>query len=337
MKKKILALFVGFCAMAVLCGCGRISNDKITIKRYKGLKVEVAKSQKVTDKDVNSKINSEILALGTKVAIRNRAAEKGDVVYIDYVGTVDGVEFYGGSADDYVLELGSDSFFIDRFEKGIIGRKPGETFVLNLKFPETYKANPSLAEKPVVFQVTFEGIVPGLTEGLVKKLSEKAETIEEYKKEIRKELEASKKDEAQADLEKKVWQKLVQNCEVKEYPKDKIKEYTEQYQSQYEAYAATYAMTVGEVIKQEYGVSLEQLVKDKICSELAMELIVEKEEIVVTAKDYEQELKKLAAKYNYDDPKAFEEFVGEANLKQTLLQEKVTEFLINNCKQVEGE
>lgn len=337
MKKRIRVLFVGFCAMAVLCGCGKISNDKITIKRYKGLKIEIAKSQKVTDEDVDSKIQSEILALGTKVSNRNRKAEEGDVVYLDFVGTVEGVEFYGGSADDYVLELGSDSFFIDKFEEGIIGRKPGETFVLNLTFPETYKENPSLAQKPVVFKVTFEGIVPELTEGLVKKLSANAETIEEYKKEIRKELEASIKDEAQAELEKQVWQKLIQNCEVKEYPKDKIKEYTEQYQSQYQAYASTYAITVGEVIKQEYGVTLQQLVKNKICSELAMELIVEKEGLAVTAKEYEQELKKLATEYNYDDPKAFEEFIGEANLKQILLQERVTDFLINNCKQVEGE
>ena len=337
MKKRMVALFVGFCVMATLCGCGKISNDKIVIKRYKGLKVEKVQSQKITDEDVESQIQSEILALGTKEAVRNRVAEEGDVVYVDYVGTVDGVEFYGGRADDYVLELGSNSFFIDRFEEGIIGRKPGETFVLQLVFPETYQENPSLAQKTVVFQVTFEGIVPGLTEGLVKKLSTKAETVEEYKKEVRKELEASAEEKVKAELENRVWRKLIEHCEVKEYPKDKIKEYTEQYQSQYKEYAATYAMTVEEVIKREHGVSLEQLVKDKICSELAMELIVEKEEITVTAKDYEQELKKLAAEYNYDDPEAFEEFIGEVNLKQTMLKQSVTEFLINNCKQVESE
>ena len=279
MKNRITSLFIGFCLVALLCGCGRISNEQIVIKRYKGLKVEAVEPASVTDEDVEAKIQSEILSLGTKVAIRERAAEEGDSVYIDYVGTVDGVEFYGGTAEDYVLELGSQSFFVKGFENSIIGRKPGETFELHLAFPEEYNANPSLAGQPVVFQVTLDGIVPYLTEGLVSKLSDDAETIEEYKEEVRKDLEASAEKEAQKELEQKVWEALVENCEVEEYPKDKVDKYTKELQSQYEAYASMYDMEVEDVVEKEYGIPLIQVVYNKICKELAMELIAKEEQL----------------------------------------------------------
>lgn len=279
MKKRIILLCIGFCLVVLMCGCGRISNEQIVIKRYKGLKVEEVKEVSVTDEDVEAKIQSEIILLGTKVAIRERAAEEGDFVYVDYVGTVDGVEFYGGTAEDDVLELGSQSFFIKGFEDGIIGHKPGETFELHLAFPEEYNANPSLAGRPVVFTVTLDGIVPHLTEGLVSKLSEDAETIEEYKEEVREDLEAAVKEEEQNDLEQKVWDALIENCEVKEYPKDKVKEYTEELQSQYEAYASMYDMEVEDVVEKEYGIPLIQVVHNKICKELAMELIAKEEQL----------------------------------------------------------
>lgn len=279
MKNRITSLFIGCCLVALLCGCGRISNEQIVIKRYKGLKVEAVELATVTDEDVEERIQWEILSLGTKVAIRERAVKEGDTVYVDYVGTVDGVEFYGGSAEDYVLELGSKSFFIQGFENSIIGHKPGATFELHLKFPEEYSANPSLAGQPVVFNVTLDGIVPYLTEGLVSKLSESAETIEEYKEEVREDLEASAEKEAQKDLEQKVWDALIKNCEVKEYPKDKVKEYTEELQSQYQAYASMYDMEVEDVVEKEYGIPLIQVVRNKICKELAMELIAEEENI----------------------------------------------------------
>lgn len=85
-------------------------------------------------------------------------AKDGDTVNIDYTGYLDGEAFDGGSTDGAGadLELGSDTY-IDGFEDGIVGHKVGETFDLNLTFPENY-GNSDLAGKDVVFTVTLNGI-----------------------------------------------------------------------------------------------------------------------------------------------------------------------------------
>ena len=90
---------------------------------------------------------------------QTEAAENGDKVNIDYTGYMDGEKFEGGSTDgqgtDLVLGSGS---YIDGFEDGVVGHKVGETFDLNLKFPDDYKVNTELAGKDVTFEVTLNGV-----------------------------------------------------------------------------------------------------------------------------------------------------------------------------------
>lgn len=338
MKKKVVILIVGICLLAIMYGCVNrgISNDKITIKQYKRLKVEKVEAEKVTDETVESKIQSQIQLLGPQVAIKNRPAQEGDFVFVDYVGMVDGVEFHEGTQKDAVLELGSKSFFIDGFEEGVIGHMPGDTFELSLVFPKTYENNPSLAEKTVIFTITLDGIVQELTEGLLPKLSQEAKTIEEYKQQIREELVISNDERAQSELEQRVCEALIEKCEVKEYPKDKIEKYTDEITSQFSQYASVYGMKVEEVVEQFYGVSLKQKVKEMICLEYAIELIAEKEKLTITTKNYEADLEKLVAQYNYDDLKEFEKAMGKEKLEKIILQRRVVEFLMSNCKQVKA-
>mgnify|MGYP000361561996 FL=1 len=126
----------------------------------------------VTDTDVEDSINSTLQTKSTQNDITDRPAQEGDVVTIDYEGKKDGVAFDGGTAQDQQLELGSGSF-IDGFEDGIVGHNIGETFDLNLTFPEDYKSE-DLAGQAVVFTVTLdkisEVIVPELTDELVAEL-----------------------------------------------------------------------------------------------------------------------------------------------------------------------
>ena len=99
----------------------------------------------------------------TKAATLNTetdtVAENGDKVNIDYTGYMDGEKFEGGSTDgqgtDLVLGSGS---YIDGFEDGVVGHKVGETFDLNLKFPDDYKLNTELAGRDVTFEVTLNGV-----------------------------------------------------------------------------------------------------------------------------------------------------------------------------------
>ena len=130
-----------------------------------------------SSEDVEEQINSLLSQYSTTNEVTGRAAASGDTVNIDYVGSVDGVEFSGGSATGYSLTLGSGSF-IDGFEDQIVGHKPGETFDVNVTFPDGYSDSTdadgntvTLSGKDAKFVVTLnyisEEVLPELTDAWV--------------------------------------------------------------------------------------------------------------------------------------------------------------------------
>lgn len=157
---------------------------------YKGIKLPKIEYN-VTDEDVDVRIKAELTQASRRVTV-DRPAENGDTVVIDYVGTVDGVEFEGGKAEKYELKLGSNTF-IPGFEDGLIGVNAGEERDVNVKFPEEYHAE-NLKGKDAVFHVTVHEVtteeIPELTDEFVKDRG-RYETVEEYKAGIRQMLETS--------------------------------------------------------------------------------------------------------------------------------------------------
>ena len=124
----------------------------------------------MSDSDIDEYISSNILSnYKTTNEITNRAAENGDTVNIDFAGSIDGVAFDGGTGSDYDLTLGSGTF-IDGFEDQIVGHMPGETFDVNVTFPDDYQAT-NLAGKDAVFATTLnyinEDVTPDLTDDWV--------------------------------------------------------------------------------------------------------------------------------------------------------------------------
>ena len=124
----------------------------------------------VSDSDIDNYISNNILSnYKTTNEITNRAAENGDTVNIDFAGSIDGVAFDGGTGSDYDLTLGSGTF-IDGLEDQIVGHMPGETFDVNVTFPDDYQAT-NLAGKDAVFATTLnyinEDVTPDLTDDWV--------------------------------------------------------------------------------------------------------------------------------------------------------------------------
>ena len=181
MKKKILAaaLVMSMMFSAVACDdIGGLKDKSVDgSKVYKGTEytsevklcdikgLTVAESAAtVTDEKVRETeylllTNTTYGALDlTNIGHKEGTVEMYDVVNIDYVGTVDGVEFEGGSAEGYELPIGSGTF-IDGFEDGLIGVNSGETVALNITFPEDYSNNTDLAGKEAVFTVTVNYIL----------------------------------------------------------------------------------------------------------------------------------------------------------------------------------
>ena len=179
-----------------------------------------------TEEKVQSQIDSLLSQNTTTQQITDRAAADGDTVNIDYVGTVDGVAFTGGTYSGYSLTLGSGSF-IDGFEDQIVGHKPGETFDVNVTFPDGYSDSTDaegnavvLSNKKAVFSVTLnyisEEILPELTDAWVEEnfsSTDGVHTVEDLRAEYQQML-------YQNNLNTAVMDYLLANSTFKDLPKE---------------------------------------------------------------------------------------------------------------------
>lgn len=351
MKKKMLSLAAGMCVTALLLtGCSsEISNDYVTISKYKGVEVEKVKDVKITDELVDKEIQALLEDEATTIEVKDRAAKDGDIVNIDFVGKMDGVAFDNGSAKNQECEIGSDTY-IDGFEAGIIGHSIGETFDLNLKFPEVYPQSPDKAGKDCVFTITLNGIkekvVPELTDELVQEFSDTAKTVEEYRSEVKKQMEEYVKSTNETKLRENVTKAIMDNTQVTKYPKDRLKNMQEKIHAQYEEMAEYYNLEFEEFLTQYMNMTEEtfnsQLIKaakDQIKQQMAMELIAEKAEIDVSDKVLEKRYEQFAVDYGFESveelKKVMKDNESEEDLKAMAVTEEVMEWLIENCKQVE--
>jgi trigger factor len=139
---------------------------------FSGIELERLKAQ-VPDKDVDEALERIAKANREQKPIDPpRAAQKGDALKLDFVGSVDGVEFPGGKAEDYVLELGSGSF-IPGFEDQLVGAEVGKPFDVKVTFPAEYGA-PELAGKDAVFKCTVKEILEFVDKPIDDELAKKS-------------------------------------------------------------------------------------------------------------------------------------------------------------------
>ncbi len=188
---------------------------KIILGDYKNLKVSVEKTT-VTAEDVNEIIEKMRTSTAEKKEVK-RAAKMGDEVTIDFIGKKDDVAFEGGTAKDYSLELGSNSF-IPGFEEGIVGLKTGDNKVLKLSFPDTYHVA-ELAGADVAFDTTLkkveEKVLPALDDAFAKTAGNKdVSTLKELKEDIKRELKTQKEREANEKHKDALVARLVEITEV---------------------------------------------------------------------------------------------------------------------------
>jgi trigger factor len=186
---------------------------KVTLGDYKKLKAQ-SKKVAVTAKEVDEIIERMRQGFSEKKEV-TRAAKDGDEVTIDFVGKKDDVAFDGGTAQDYVLTLGSNSF-IPGFEEGIVGKKIGDTFDLKLKFPEDYHVA-ELKGADVVFTTTLKGVKEVVLPEVNDEFAAKAgpfKTVEELKADIKRELTAQKEREAKENMKDDLVKQLVEASTV---------------------------------------------------------------------------------------------------------------------------
>lgn len=347
MKKKVVAFTLAMSMSAMLlagCQSKELSNKYATITSYKGVEVDKIDKPEVSDDDVDAQIQSTMIDHIADIT-EQRAAKEGDKAIIDFVGKKDGEAFQGGTSSNYALELGSNTF-IDGFEDGIIGHTPGETFDLNLTFPENYQST-DLAGQEVVFTVTLNGFLPELSDDIVKILADKSETVEEYKKEVKNDLQATKDESYESSLKEAAWNAILDNTEVKEYPEDKVQEYIDMMNEQYETMASYYNMEFEDFLtnymkmdQDTYDEKVKEAAEKQVKSDLARDLLLDNVKKIDTSDEARQSIYEYYAEYyGYDDVDSFLEAMEDADnmdkLDALVKLEMVQNWVADNCKQVE--
>ena len=349
MKRRVLSIILCIVMVAAMAACGKKEEKKapeaceiMTIKKYVGLKISPTTNVEATDADVENSIKSSMdaMKLSTSKELKKGTVENGDIALIDYVGKKDGKEFEGGSAKDYSLTIGSNTF-IPGFETGVIGHKKGETFDLNLTFPEDYN-NADLAGQAVVFTVTIKGITrvtyPELTDEVATTLNaDTAITVDEYKAQVKNDLIVANKEALESQKKSLIWDALMKECDVYAFPEEHLQKEEEELTSNmyYMAYQYGY-QSVDAFVLDYYGVRTDVVIKNMLRQQYAIEIIAYEQELELTEEEYQKKLKEYAEQYGYDTSSEeklaeFEESITRESLEETLLYEKVTEYLLDNC------
>lgn len=274
-------------------------KPEVVFGAYKGIKFEKVEYN-VKDEDVEEELKRLQERNSRMVDVTDREVKDGDSVVIDYSGSVDGVKFDGGTAEKQTLVIGSKTF-IPGFEEQVIGMKIGEDRDINVKFPEEYHAE-NLKGKDAVFAIKLHEIkvkeLPELNDEFIKD-AVGAESLEAYKKETRERLEKQNADRAERELEDAIVKKITETSDV-EIPDALIEnqidrmvqemEYRLSYQGlKLEDYLKYMGKTMDE-FRKGYTEQATEIVK----SQLVIEGIIEREEIVATDEDVEKRVAEMA-------------------------------------------
>ena len=315
------------------------TKPEVTLGEYKGLAVDV-KPAEVTDEDVEAALKKEQEKNATLRDVDGRPVQEGDTVTLNYAGTVDGVAFEGGTANEQELVIGSHQF-IPGFEEQMVGMNIDEERDLNVKFPEAYHAK-ELAGKDAVFHVKVLSIsekeLPELNDEFASDVSE-FETLDAYKEDLKKKLLEQKEKEATAAKEDAVLAKAVENASM-EIPDPMIESQAEDMVNEFGERLQMQGMQLEQYLKYT-GMSMKQIVdqykeqaKKRIQGRLVLEAIVKAENIEATEEDVEEGLKKLAADYQMDIDKVRGFFDDESmvSYKKDLATQKALDLIVAESK-----
>ncbi len=359
MKKKIAALMVvTMVATTILAGCAsedvaeevsvsaESEDEVITAEEmlsstdydvteyvtlpedYMNLTVELTSDYEMTQEEIEDYVNNYIVSYyPLYVETDKTTVEDGDIVDIDYAGTLDGEEFDGGSGEDYKLTIGSGTF-IDGFEDGLIGQEVGTTVDLDLTFPEDYGSE-DLAGQDVVFTVTINGIMDetmidydDLTDEYVEENfgTYGMTTVDDLIADVKDTLESSNESEEQTEIQTNVLDQLMAGSTIT-YPEnlqeerqqsvdeylDEIKDAAEGYDMTYEEYVIAYSGYPDVESFEEY---IQTNSEESLDEEMILEAIVADQDISITRSEFESFVDTFVAYYGFEDVEEFYDYYG---------------------------
>lgn len=333
-NKKMLSVAMLGALLLGLTACGQdpaelvylkdFKVDKyVTLGEYTGLSTTIAYSEEITEEDIDAAIQTAALGDACVRPVEGRnVVENGDIANIDFVGTMDGEVFDGGTGADYDLVIGSGSF-VPGFEEGVEGMKVGETKDVALTFPENYYED--MAGKDVVFAVTVNSISTYDREKAREELWEQA--LEDYNSQVAYEL----LDIIQAD------------AKLKDAPSGMVDRMNQTLVNNITTQAAMYGMDAGSFVAavyggtaQEYEDTLYTYSQNVANQYLIMAAIAQKENITVTDDEVTEDIRATLGENATDaDVESAMSSVDAEAYKEYLLTMKVCDFLAENAVKAE--
>lgn len=315
-----------------------VTKPEVKLGAYKDLEVSVEASKEVTDEEVDAKLENERKNLA-ELVVKEGAAENGDTVVIDFVGSVDGVEFDGGKGENHSLELGSGQF-IPGFEDQLVGAKAGDEVEVKVTFPEDYQAT-DLAGKAAVFVTKVNEVkakeVPAFDDELAKDLDDEVETLDELKAKYRKELEAAKEIAYDDAVEGAALDLAVENAEIVELPAEMVEDEVHRAMNEFMGNMQRQGISP-EMYFQITGTTQEDLHKQyeadadkRVKTNLVIEAVAAAEGFDATEEEIQKEINDLAAEYNMEVSQV-SALLSPEMLKHDITMKKAVEVITSTAK-----
>ena len=305
-------------------------KPEVTLGEYAGLNV-TKKVKTVEDSAVDAEL-ARMQDRNGRLLTREGKAENGDTVDIDFEGFVGDTAFEGGKAEHYSLVLGSNSF-IPGFEDQLVGHAAGEEFDINVKFPEEYQAS-ELAGKDATFKIMLHEVkykeLPALDDDFAKDVSE-YDTLDELKASIRKGMEENNDRQADQQVENDLIEQVVNGMQA-EIPQAMYDSRVDELVRDFEYRLSQQGLKM-DMYLQYMGMTMDQLraqfadqAEKQVKMRLAMEAIVDKENLVTSDEEFEAEVKRIADAYKME-PEKVKSIVDADAVKKDLAVNKAIDLV----------
>ena len=309
---------------------------EVTLGQYKGLEAE-KDVKTVSEEELDREVENVRTRNARLVSVDDRAAQMGDTVDIDFDGFLDGERFDGGKAENYSLELGSNSF-VPGFEEQVAGMKIGEEKDIDITFPEDYTEN--LAGKAVVFKIKLNGIsykdLPELDDEFAKDVSE-FDTLEEYRADLRASMQKRYEEQAESAFRSLLIKKACDNMTV-EIPEVML---TDKAEEIIRNYASNFGMTDRNMpldqLRQMMGLN-DEVMKESIMpsaelqvkNDLLIDAVVKAEKLEVSDEETEEYLKRISESVKAT-PEEIKQYFGMEFAANELKKEKAVQLIFDSA------
>lgn len=318
------------------------TKQELQLGEYMNIALEAIDTT-VTDEDLLKEIEHarDNTALIEDVEDADATVENGDIVLLDFCGKKDGVAFEGGTAENYELTIGSNSF-IPGFEEGMVGMKINEEKDLNLSFPAEYHA-PDLAGADVVFTVKVNAIkrkqLAELDDDFAKDVSE-FDTLDEYKNHMREDMEKQRKEAAEATYRQQIAEKVTADSDVVA-PQSMIEKEAENYKNEINYNLSSQGLNLETYLKltnmseEDFNKDCNSRAEIGVKQQIVLDEIATRENIEVTEEEEDAEFDKLAKYYQMEKEQLKQIFMVQGqmeSLRRTIKFEKVLNLLLSKAQ-----